>query len=263
MESTIIKTKVDYIRMINKLSILAFTALISGCATIISGSGPQAVTIATDPEGADVSIVSNVSGDIISKFKSPSTIMLERSYGAFQRASYNVLISSSGYMKEETSIMSDTNWWYLGNVLFGGLIGLTVDVCSGAMFSLDNKPIKLKLYPNNLEGRIAKSREKYDGTAMFRSGDYDSAITTTTAAISLYPENFDALYIRGMSYAATRKESKALIDFNRAISINPEDPKVYYERAMVFINLNSKEKATSDMLIACNKGLEKACKFQY
>lgn len=115
--------------------LLAFA--LTGCATIIEGS-TQPVTIKSVPDGASV-LVTNRAGESIHNGTTPVTLTLKRGAGYFKSESYKVVVQKDGYAPKEVEIISTVNGWYIGNILFGGLIGmLAVDPATGAMYSFPN-----------------------------------------------------------------------------------------------------------------------------
>ena len=54
---------------------------------------------------------------------------------------YMVKIALEGYHDEEIKIKRGFNGWTLGNILLGGVIGIIVDVATGAVYTL--KPDQL------------------------------------------------------------------------------------------------------------------------
>jgi hypothetical protein len=134
-----------------KTTILAvgLALALAGCASIISG-GTQPVTIKSVPEGASVS-VTNRAGEKIHAGTTPVTLTLKRGAGYFKSEVYAVAIQKEGYAPQQLMITSTVNGWYIGNILFGGLIGmLAVDPVTGAMYSfpddvsatLQQQPVK-------------------------------------------------------------------------------------------------------------------------
>jgi hypothetical protein len=120
------------------LALVVATA--AGCATIVSKTN-YPVTIATDPAGAEVSIV-NHKGKEVFKGQSPAATRLYTSGGYFRGANYTVTISKPGYSDKKLMVTTKVNGWYFGNLLFGGAIGfLIVDPATGAMFKLQNTRI--------------------------------------------------------------------------------------------------------------------------
>jgi len=65
------------------------------------------------------------------------TVSLEPKRGYFKGQSYTVRIELEGYRSDEIVLQSKLSGWYLGNVIFGGLIGmLIVDPLTGAMWNI-------------------------------------------------------------------------------------------------------------------------------
>lgn len=117
--------------------ILAASAIafaLTGCASIFNGQ-TQAVTIKSVPDGAAVS-VTNRAGEKIHTGVAPVTLTLKRGAGYFKAESYLVKMTKEGYEPKELVITGNVSGWYVGNVLFGGLIGmLAVDPVTGAMYT--------------------------------------------------------------------------------------------------------------------------------
>lgn len=69
----------------------------------------------------------------------PTTLTLKAGKAYFDRQDYTVTFEKEGYEKQTIIIGAKLNGWYLGNILFGGLIGiLIVDPLTGAMWRLDS-----------------------------------------------------------------------------------------------------------------------------
>ena len=119
-----------------RLIVAAAVAMsLSGCATIFSGE-TQPVTFRSEPEAAAIT-VSNKAGEKIHAGTTPVTLTLKRGAGYFQPEEYRVRVSKDGYKPVELTVTGSVNGWYIGNLLFGGLIGmLLVDPTTGAMFNL-------------------------------------------------------------------------------------------------------------------------------
>lgn len=58
---------------------------------------------------------------------------------------YRLTLKLDGYQTYETKLTRKFNAWYIGNVAFGGLIGLIVDPATGAINKL--KPIEVNGVP--------------------------------------------------------------------------------------------------------------------
>lgn len=108
---------------------------LTGCASIFNGP-TQAVTINSVPEGANVS-VTNSAGEKVHNGATPLTLTLKRGAGYFKSERYTIAYSKAGFAPKEVTITGSMSGWYIGNILFGGLIGmLAVDPVTGAMYVL-------------------------------------------------------------------------------------------------------------------------------
>jgi len=107
---------------------------LSGCASIFNGQ-TQSVTVRSVPEGATVS-VTNRAGEKINTGITPVTLTLKRGAGYFKSEEYTVALMKDGFATKEVTITGTVSGWYIGNILFGGLIGfLAVDPLTGGMYS--------------------------------------------------------------------------------------------------------------------------------
>ena len=129
-----------------KLSIIFGVAALSlsGCASIISGK-TQTMTFQSTPELSDITIL-NRDGKKIHVGKAPVTVSLNRGAGFFVPERYTVIFEKEGYEKKEITVTSSVNGWYVGNILFGGILGLLIiDPATGAMYSLSTKDTNVVL----------------------------------------------------------------------------------------------------------------------
>jgi hypothetical protein len=118
--------------VVSATSLLSILAL-SACATIFNGQ-TQAVSIQSAPEGAMVS-VTNRAGEKIHTGPAPVTLTLKRGAGYFKSETYTVAFSKDGFASKEVVISASMSGWYIGNLLFGGVIGmLAVDPVTGGMY---------------------------------------------------------------------------------------------------------------------------------
>lgn len=123
-------------------SSLAIALLTTSCATIVSGS-KQNVKFSSNPSTATIFI------DEVEVGKTPFEIKLAR------KSEHSVMIKLEGYQTYETKLTKKFNAWYIGNILFGGLIGIIIDPITGAMYNLS---------PNQIDAQMNK------GTAFKSNG---------------------------------------------------------------------------------------------
>lgn len=120
-------------KAITLISTLAITLLFTGCASIIHGP-IQTVDFNSQPSGAKVTIDGKEYG------VTPRSVDLRRmgrlKGEAKEKQAYNVKIELEGYLPYELKIKRDMDGWFIGNILFGGLIGIIVDASNGSMYKL-------------------------------------------------------------------------------------------------------------------------------
>lgn len=118
--------KDDVFRLWLSIGILALTALLGGCATVVSGT-TQTIGVKTDPEGADCQF--SRKGVLVGRvYPTPGTMQVEKNY-----ESVSVLCRKEGFDDTTGVIGSEFQAATLGNILLGGVIGVVVDAASGAM----------------------------------------------------------------------------------------------------------------------------------
>jgi hypothetical protein len=142
-----------------KISLLCGAVVLglSGCASIISGK-TQTMTFQSTPELSDITIL-NRDGKKIHVGKAPVTVSLNRGAGFFVPERYTVIFEKEGYEKKEITVSSSVNGWYVGNILFGGILGLLIiDPATGAMYSLNTKDTNVVLNDLNKEKLQAKGQ---------------------------------------------------------------------------------------------------------
>lgn len=128
-------------------SVILFT--LSGCASIFNGQ-TQAVSIRSEPDGASIS-VTNRAGEKIHTGVTPVTLTLKRGAGYFKSEVYTVHLAKEGYAARELTVTANVNGWYIGNIVFGGLVGmLAVDPLTGAMYS----------FPDSVSGTLESQATK-------------------------------------------------------------------------------------------------------
>lgn len=119
-----------------KIAACAFAlTLLSGCATVVSDSD-YTVSVRSNPEKASFDIT-NEAGQKVTTGVTPTLVTLNASAGFFQGETYTISFEKDGYHSQIYVLESGLDGWYIGNVLFGGLLGmLVIDPATGAMFSL-------------------------------------------------------------------------------------------------------------------------------
>jgi hypothetical protein len=119
---------------------LLFLSMLCSCASILSTS-TYAVTFDSSPSGAEI-VVRNKSGNAIHKGVTPTTLTLNASNGFFQPSSYQITATMPGYNPGIATLSAGLDGWYVGNLIFGGLLGiLIVDPATGAMWRLRDRVV--------------------------------------------------------------------------------------------------------------------------
>lgn len=123
-------------RIIGGILVLA-SMFVSGCASIVSDSS-YPVTISASPEGVRYTVKNAKRGYDVMSGVTPATISLSADEGFFSKASYLVTFEKPGYDSVTLPLKAGMDGWYVGNLLFGGLIGfLIIDPATGAMWKLE------------------------------------------------------------------------------------------------------------------------------
>jgi hypothetical protein len=140
-----------------------------GCATIATGGGEdQAVRFSSTPKGADVFVNDERVG------KTPMTMRLPR------KDDHHVRIEKVGYQPYEKDLRSGMNAWMFGNILLGGLIGLGVDLLSGASSGLDRTNVSPTLV-KAMDGTTPSPAPSNTGPVYSSGAPYPSAAPARTA----------------------------------------------------------------------------------
>jgi hypothetical protein len=125
---------------------LAAAISLNACATIMNGK-QQDVAFTSTPGGATVFIDGQNMG------VTPASLSLAR------KDSHTVRLDLAGYQPYEMTLERGVSGWVWGNLLFGGLIGLVVDVTTGAMY---------KLSPEQVNGTLVTRQASLNGKTVIQ-----------------------------------------------------------------------------------------------
>jgi hypothetical protein len=121
--------------LLRLMASMAILALCTGCASIVSGTNQSLSITSAGPSGTDVAgakcMLANDKGSWYAT--TPGSVTVHRSYGDL-----TVNCTLDGVDPGATTIKSSTKGMAAGNILFGGLIGVGVDVASGAAYDYPN-----------------------------------------------------------------------------------------------------------------------------
>lgn len=98
----------------------------------------QMVSFQTSPAGALVE-VTDAMGVSYGTCETPCTIDLKR------KKEYHVDITKSGYDPASFVIERKGSGWIWGNIIFGGVIGLVIDLMNGAAYKLEPELLQITL----------------------------------------------------------------------------------------------------------------------
>jgi hypothetical protein len=115
---------------VRAVAVAAVAASLSACASITQGT-TQSIAISTPPvTGAQCALNSSQGNWVVT---SPGIATVKKS-----RSDIEVRCNKEGYQDAAAVIPSDFEGWTVGNVIFGGIIGLGVDAATGAMNEYPN-----------------------------------------------------------------------------------------------------------------------------
>ena len=118
---------------INSFIAIILIALFTSCASIVHGP-TQAIDFTSQPHGATITIDGKEYG------QTPKAVELRRK-GRLRgeivtKTEYAVKIEMDGFYPYEVKIKREMDGWFLGNIIFGGLIGIIIDASNGSMYKL-------------------------------------------------------------------------------------------------------------------------------
>jgi|GraSoiStandDraft_4_1057263.scaffolds.fasta_scaffold200518_2 hypothetical protein len=132
--------KISYMRLARVGVVLCAAASLGACATVTRGS-KDAWVVNTEPSGAKVE-TSN--GHQCAA--TPCAIKMSR------KSNFTATVTKAGFKPATVTVTHKTATagaaGVAGNVLLGGVIGLGVDVATGASQDLTPNPVNLKLEPS-------------------------------------------------------------------------------------------------------------------
>jgi hypothetical protein len=107
-------------------ALLFIAAQSAGCATLTKGSS-QTVTVNTDPSGAICTMTRDAKPVAVVN-PTPGSVPVDKARGTIA-----VLCKKQGYQDAVGELAAEFQAMTLGNILFGGIVGVVVDAASGAM----------------------------------------------------------------------------------------------------------------------------------
>src|ERR1017187_5995097 len=124
------------------LGLCVATISCTGCASIVSGT-KQKISIDSNPPGATVVVDNAVATDCVTKQPAvtPAKVVFRRS------KPHTVVLSLPGYDDVSVMLHQGSEPWVWGNLGFGGIIGILIDMGDCAAFRLKPRHVDLTLDP--------------------------------------------------------------------------------------------------------------------
>ncbi len=107
-------------------------SLETSCASYVSGT-QQGINVFSNPKGADVTVDGRFVG------KTPLTARVKR------KRKHQIKITKEGYVEDSRVTKKGFNWWFAGNVLIGGIIGIIIDFATGAVYTVEPNEVQFSL----------------------------------------------------------------------------------------------------------------------
>jgi hypothetical protein len=124
-------------------AMVALGIALSGCASITQGT-TQSIAISTPPiTGAQCTLSSSQGNWVV---MTPGIATVQKSKDDIQAR-----CTKEGYQDAATIIPSNFEGWTVGNILFGGIIGLGVDAATGAINEYPNS-FQIPMVPEQGQG---------------------------------------------------------------------------------------------------------------
>lgn len=107
------------------LTVLTASFMLNSCCCFINGQD-QDVDIRANVPQAQIFIDGIVHGT------TPGAVTLERD------ETYNLEVRKEGYYPYRQRLDADFSGWFAGNLIFGGVFGMILDLCTGSCWSFDD-----------------------------------------------------------------------------------------------------------------------------
>ena len=121
-------------KLLNIITAAALAGTV-GCASIIS-KNQYPVSFRSNPTGASITIADK-NGNTLATGTTPYSLTLSAKTGFFQSAKYSLTLEKDGYQKTFSELNATLDGWYIGNIIFGGVLGiLVIDPATGSMWKL-------------------------------------------------------------------------------------------------------------------------------
>jgi hypothetical protein len=123
------------------VAIVSFAFGLSGCASIVHGT-KEKFTINSKPNHASLKVDGAKVG------ATPTQVDLTR------KKDHTIKLQLAGYEPKTVYLQRTLSGWIVGNVVFGGLIGIAIDAIDGAMYNLT--PQQMSTYAKSKGKKVDK-----------------------------------------------------------------------------------------------------------
>ena len=118
-------------------------AIVAGCATIVGGGNNQSISFDSSPQGASIFLGKvGKEGKVVdlvdTGLKTPAMLDVPRRNAV-------IILKKEGYKDTNVVMSKAVNGWFFGNIIIGGLIGMSVDLSTGAVNRYDPDNFFLEL----------------------------------------------------------------------------------------------------------------------
>jgi hypothetical protein len=110
---------------------------LGACATLFGGGSNQAVNLSSTPPASFT--VKSSSGLQMAQGMTPFVAQLPR------KNEYQIQITANGYQPQTLVLTKGINGWFWVNLLLGGVVGMAIDLVSGAAWKLEPAIINVSL----------------------------------------------------------------------------------------------------------------------
>lgn len=124
------------------IAVVLVMVLLTGCASVVNGPR-QKVQFSSEPTNAKVVVHSLRTNKEDLIFTTPAVKELDR------EGEYTVTFVKEGYKKHEKEIKRGINLLLFGNAVIGGIIGIVVDMSTGAAYRLTPNQVHAELEAEN------------------------------------------------------------------------------------------------------------------
>jgi len=175
--------------------------MLTGCASIISGRH-QSITFTSTPDDATVTVDGKPLG------KTPLSYQMER-----KSKDQAVTLQKDGYKPVTFQLKSTVNGWFFGNLIFGGLFGMSTDSSTGALYAYSQDMYNFSLTPMDSSNLPPSSEVK-----TFVITNYKSIIEELNTKPDQYLKGlFTLMKVKPEQEADYTQKIKTLADENKDI----------------------------------------------